>query len=89
MKRSENQNNEIIQLKAGIDIIRNETKFLMGLKKEINAKYASLTKSTGNQNQKCEYRKNKIAEIEILINKIAEKKHESELLKIEIARIKS
>lgn len=89
MEISENQNNEIRQLKAGIDIIRNETKFLTGLKKEINAKYSALTKSTDNQIQKCEYRKNKIAEIEMLIGKIAKKKHESELLKIEIARIKS
>lgn len=58
-------------------------------RKDITITYSQKIRNTDNKNIKCNYRLLKIKELEVLQLEKDKKKHEIELLKIEIAKIKS
>jgi hypothetical protein len=87
MNPKELENDQLTYLKKKIVELNTELKLLIQKRKDITITYSQKIRNTDNNNLKCNYRLLKIKELEVLQLEKDKKKHEIELLKIEIAFI--
>lgn len=88
MNPKELENNQLTYLKKKIVELNTELKLLIQKRKDITITYSQKIRNTDNNNLKCNYRLLKIKELKVLQLEKDKKKHEIELLKIEIAKIR-